>query len=140
MKIKDWTRPTALFLGRFQPWHQGHRAIVDQIFYKNDLSTPTERRTNRASQLVIMVRSPSATDPHTFEEIKEMIINDINLAYPHAYEVMEVPNITNIFFGRSIGFEMERIYLSDDLEPVENTTTTRVEKQHFNKDFWAGRQ
>jgi hypothetical protein len=87
-----------------------------------------------------MVRSPSATDPHTFEEIKEMIVNDINLAYPHAYEVMEVPNITNIFFGRSIGFEMERIYLSEDLEPVENTTTTRAEKQHFNKDFWAGRQ
>ena len=140
MKIQDWTRPTALFLGRFQPWHSGHRAIVDQIFYKNDSSTPSERRTNRASQLVIMVRSPSAADPHTFEEIKSMIIKDINTDYPRRYEVMEVPNITNIFFGRSIGFEVERIYLSEVLEPVENTTTTRAEKQHFNKDFWAGRQ
>jgi len=140
MKIADWSRNTALFLGRFQPWNSGHRAIVDQIFYKNDVATPIERRTSRAGQLAIMVRSPGANDPYTFEEIKKMIIDDINTTYPRMFEIMEVPNITNIFFGRSIGFEMERIYLSTDLEPVEKATTTRVEKQHFTKDFWAGRQ
>lgn len=139
MKIKDWTKPTALFIGRFQPWKKGHRSIVDEIFYKGDSSTSDRFRTSQAQQIIIMVRTPEKTDEYKFEDIQHAINEDLQLDYPNRFEVIEVPNITNVFVGRSIGFDMERIFLSDDLESVDDKTTTTLEAQHFNKEFWSGR-
>ncbi len=139
MSIEDWSRPTAQFLGRFQPWDPGHRAILDSMIYKGRIETPAMYRTSKAQQVVIMVRAPHKKDPYTFEQIKKTIEDDLKVDYPKMIEIIQVPNITNVFYGRTIGYDVERIHIDKDLEPLE-TKTTIAEKQHFNRDFWAGRQ
>ena len=137
----NWTRPTAQFLGRFQPWNEGHRAVFDEIMRKGDISTPDRYRTSRAQQCLIMVREmPLDEDnPLTFKEIKKIINNDLKLEYHNKYEIIKVPNITNVFYGRTVGFDVERIYLPEELESLE-AKKIRAEEQHYNRKFWAGRE
>jgi len=137
----NWTRPTAQFLGRFQPWNEGHRAVFDEIMRKGDISTPDRYRTSRAQQCLIMVREmPLDEDnPLTFKEIKKIINNDLKLEYHNKYEIIKVPNITNVFYGRTVGFDVERIYLPEELESLD-AKKIRAEEQHFSRKFWAGRE
>jgi len=137
----DWTKPTAQFLGRFQPWHEGHRAVFDEIMRKGDISTPGSDRTSRAQQCLIMVREMPLNEdnPLTFKEIKQIINNDLKLDYHNKYDIINVPNITNVFYGRTVGFDVERIHLPEELESIESTKI-RAEEQHFNRKFWAGRE
>ena len=137
----NWTRPTAQFLGRFQPWNEGHRAVFDEIMRKGDISTPDRYRTSRAQQCLIMVREmPLDEDnPLTFKEIKKIINNDLKLEYHNKYEIIKVPNITNVFYGRTVGFDVERIHLPEKLESLE-AQKIRAEEQHFSRKFWAGRE
>ena len=137
----DWTRPTAQFLGRFQPWKKGHRSIFDEIMRKGDVTTPERSRTSRAMQCVIMVRESHWADSIslTFEETKKMIINDLKLDYHGKFEVIQVPNITNIFYGRTVGYDVERIHLPSELESP-NTKKIRAENQYWNQKFWQGRE
>ena len=137
----DWTRPTAQFLGRFQPWNKGHRAIFDEIMRKGEVTTPDKYRTSRAMQCVIMVRQTYFDDftPLTFEEIKKMIISDLKLDYHGKFEIIQVPNITNIFYGRTVGYDVERIHLSSELESI-NAKKIRAENQYWNQKFWQGRE
>ena len=91
----DWTKNTALFIGRFQPWKKAHFEIVKQAMQRGDLATPTDRRTSNARQIMIMVRCVEVNDknPYTFRDIKKMITKDLSLEYPHRFEIIEVPNI-----------------------------------------------
>ena len=137
----DWAKPTAQFLGRFQPWNKGHRAIFDEIMRKGDVTTPEGYRTSRATQCVIMVREAHWADSIslTFEETKKMIISDLKLDYHGKFEVIQVPNITNIFYGRTVGYDVERIHLPLELESI-NAKKIRAENQYWNQKFWQGRE
>ena len=83
----DWTKPTAQFLGRFQPWNEGHRAVFDEIMRKGDVSTPDPYRTSRAQQCLIMVRQMPLDyfNPLTFKEVKQISKDDLRLYFPNKY-------------------------------------------------------
>jgi len=134
----DWSRNTGMMLGRFQPWNAGHRAMFEQIV---SLPYSNHRDKNKITprQVVIMVRH-QPNGKYTFDEIKEQIIKDLEPEYHDLYTVMLVPNITNVFMGRQVGFDVERIDLASDMEPVDNKLITSAELQYHDRRFWGGRQ
>lgn len=104
--ILDWKPDTVLMLGRYQPWHEGHKALYEEA-------------KSRASQVVIAVRhiqGMTEDNPFSFEEIKQFILNDI----PDAY-VIKVPNFTNIVYGRDVGYKIEQIDLPEDIQLISAT-------------------
>ena len=60
--------------------------------------------------------------------------------YGHAgkFIVLPVPNISDIFFGRTQGFDVHRIHLPSELEDTD-TDTTRAERAAFEHRFWKNR-
>ena len=108
---------------------------------KGDALTPDPYRTSRAQQCLIMVREMPLNEdnPLTFKEVKKIINNDLKLDYHNKYDIIKVPNITNVFYGRTVGFDVERIHLPEELESLE-AQKIRAEEQHFNRKFWAGRE
>ena len=32
----DWKKPTVQMLGRWQPWHDGHQALLKDVLQKQD--------------------------------------------------------------------------------------------------------
>ena len=123
----DRTKPTTQLLGRFQPWHRGHTELF-------------ERAIEHTGQVVIMLRETeeSETDPLTFEERKAIIIRHLaERGYEHKifYELISVPNITHITYGRNVGYKIEKEELGEELEKISGTE----ERTTFStlRDYWT---
>jgi len=106
---------TALIIGRWQPWHEGHREL-----FKAALS--------RAERVAIGVRATHDTDqknPFSFEEVKKFIDEDLKKDYSGKYVVVELPNITDVIYGRDVGYNVEKITFEDEVEKISATNVRK---------------
>jgi hypothetical protein len=109
--IFNWQKETALMLGRYQPWHAGHRALF-------------ERALTKTGQVVIQVRDCQGwnnSNPFDFSQISSMIRRDLDPFYQGQYQVITVPNITEIVYGRDVGYRITQEMLSDEIHSISAT-------------------
>lgn len=112
----DWRKETTLLLGRYQPWHAGHRALF-------------ERAIAKTGQVIIQIRDCQGwnnSNPFAFEEVKSFIRRDLDPLYQGQYEIMLVPNIVNITYGRSVGYKIEQEEFD---ESITNISATAIRKR-----------
>jgi adenylylsulfate kinase len=100
--VFDPKRPTALFLGRYQPFHDGHRALILEGI----------RRVGQACIAVRDTQGNGAKDPFPFFEVKARIEAGLS-DMAGRYLVVPLPNITHIFYGRDVGYSIERLHLGE---------------------------
>ena len=113
--IFDAKKPTALFIGRYQPFHDGHRALIIEGL-------------RRVGQACIAVRNTQGIDdknPFEFEHVRARIEHGLR-EFEGRFVVVPLPNITTVFYGRDIGYAIERIDL--DLS-IENISATEVRRK-----------
>ncbi len=113
--VFDPKAPTALFIGRYQPFHDGHRALVLEGIA-------------RVGQACIAVRDTGGLDaanPFDFQAVKARI--DVAMADQRGrYMVTPLPNVTHVFYGRDVGYAVERIDLVPDLQDISATGVRRL--------------
>ena len=105
----DCNRPTAMMLGRWQPWHQGHQELFKKALEKT-------------GQVIIMIRSmPNSKDnPFDIKKVEQNIKEALE-SYHGMYEIIVVPNITNICYGRGVGYKIEEIELPKKIQAISAT-------------------
>ncbi len=106
--LHDWSAPTTLMLGRYQPWHEGHHALYKEAG-------------NRTEQVLLGVRNTyntSEKDPLKFDQVKEYIAKD---EFMDGALVLRLPNITNIVYGRDVGYKIEQVDLGADIHAISAT-------------------
>ena len=105
----DNRHPTAQMLGRWQPWHAGHQKLFEEILKKT-------------GQVNIMVRDVKGVDdnPFEFETVKNNILEALK-GYENRIQISLVPNITNICYGRGVGYKIEEIELSKEIQEISAT-------------------
>jgi nicotinamide mononucleotide adenylyltransferase len=105
----DYNKPTAQMLGRWQPFHDGHLELFKKILEKT-------------GQVIIMVRDMPQTDnnPFVFEDIKKRIEEKLK-DYVGQFDVIKVPNITNICYGRDVGYKIEEVVLPKEIQEISAT-------------------
>ena len=106
----DNKKPTAQMLGRWQPFHDGHYALFQEIIKKT-------------GQVCIQIRDVQGVDdnPFDFETVKKNIEDKLNPEFKERFKVMLVPNITNICYGRGVGYKIEEIELSKEIQESSAT-------------------
>ena len=116
----DWNKPTSQMLGRWQPWHKGHRELFKKC---HEIS----------GQVSIMIRDvpvdteanarvPGQDDnPFDFETVKKNIEEKLNPEFEGRFKIMLVPNITNICYGRGVGYKIEEIVLPEEIQKISAT-------------------
>jgi hypothetical protein len=74
-----------------------------------------------------MVRSMPQTDnnPFVFEDIKKRIEEKLQ-DYKGQFDVIKVPNITNICYGRDVGYKIEEIVLPKEIQEI---SATKIRKE-----------
>jgi hypothetical protein len=90
----DWKKETVQMLGRWQPWHAGHRALFERLIA-------------RTGQVVIQVRDVQgwqSSNPFAIDQVKHAIKRDLDPLYQGQYEIQIVPNIVHIGWGRGVGY------------------------------------
>ena len=110
----DWQKPTVQMLGRWQPWHKGHRALF-------------ERAIAKTGQVAIMVRNCNdEKNPFSFSDVEERIRRDLDSEYNNRYIVCLVPNIVNITYGRDVGYKIEQETFD---ESISSISATKIRKE-----------
>jgi hypothetical protein len=115
----DNKKPTAQMLGRWQPFHDGHYALFEEMIKKT-------------GQVCIQVRDVQGVDdnPFNFDVVKKNIEEKIAANYKNRFKVILVPNITNICYGRGVGYKIQEIVLP---EKIQKISATKIRKNMRDK-------
>ena len=125
----DPKKPTVQMLGRWQPFHDGHLALFKEALKKT-------------GQVCIMVRDTGGTDdsnPFDFDFVKEKIEEALLPEYEGKFMVQLVPNITNISYGRGVGYAIEEIVLPEEIQKI-SATGIRAKMKEIGKDILAAHE
>jgi hypothetical protein len=112
----NWQKETVQMLGRWQPWHKGHRALF-------------ERAIAKTGQVVIQIRDCQGwqgSNPFAIDQVKDYIRRDLDPLYQGQYEIQVVPNIVNITYGRDVGYKIEQEVLDDATHSI---SATKIRKE-----------
>ena len=107
----NWQQETVQMLGRWQPWHAGHRALF-------------ERALSKTGQVCIMIRDCQGwndSNPFALDQVKNFIRRDLDPLYQGQYEIIVVPNIVNITYGRDVGYKIEQEVFDDNIHSISAT-------------------
>ena len=109
--VFDWQKETVQMLGRWQPWHTGHRALFERLLVKT-------------GQVVIQVRDVQGwqgSNPFAIDQVKRFIRRDLDPLYQGQYEIQVVPNIVHIGWGRGVGYTSGEETFDDATHAVSAT-------------------
>jgi hypothetical protein len=112
----DWQKETVQMLGRWQPWHEGHRALFERLIAKT-------------GQVVIQVRDVQGwqgSNPFAIEQVKSFIKRDLDPVYQGQYEIQVVPNIVHIGWGRGVGYTSGEETFDDAITDI---SATKIRKE-----------
>ena len=109
----DWKKPTVQMLGRWQPWHEGHTELFKRAFSKT-------------GQVCIMIRDMQTNEnnPLAGGQVSEIIQSTLEtqgFTYNQEYVIISVPNITNITYGRDVGYTITQEKLDKEIESISAT-------------------
>jgi len=109
--VFNWQKETVQQLGRWQPWHAGHRALFERLL-------------QRTGQVCIMVRDCQGwndSNPFNFDQVKNAIRRDLDPLYQGQYEIILVPNIVHIGWGRGVGYTSGEEIFDEEITKISGT-------------------
>ena len=131
----DFQKPTTQMLGRWQPWHDGHTELF-------------KRALAETGQVIIMVRDVGGVvgqdagggrtakqddNPFDFHEVHANIekgLREAGFALDKEYQIMKVPNIVDISYGRGVGYTFTEHDLGKE---VHNISATKIRAEMRSK-------
>jgi hypothetical protein len=114
--VFDWQKETVQMLGRWQPWHAGHRALFERLLA-------------RTGQVVIQIRDVQGwqdSNPFAVDQVKGFIRRDLDMLYQGQYEIQVVPNIVHIGWGRGVGYSAGEESFD---EAITDISATKIRKE-----------
>tara|TARA_Y100001958_G_C20727642_1_gene222010 strand:+ start:55 stop:384 length:330 start_codon:yes stop_codon:yes gene_type:complete len=109
-----------MFIGRWQPWHNGHRWLIDQ-------------RLKEGKNILICVREVSKDDnnPYNPTEVKQNVEKELkDLVDSKRVKVIIIPDIESINYGRGVGYEIIEHTPPQDIGDI---SATKIRKKLFGK-------
>ena len=110
----------SMFIGRWQPWHSGHRWLIDQ-------------RLKEGKNVLICIREVSKNDKNPYNplEVKENIEKELeNLVNNNTVKVIIIPDIESVNYGRGVGYDIIEHIPPDDISKI---SATKIRKKLFQK-------
>lgn len=99
-----------LFIGRFQPFHAGHAAVIEQL-------------QEEKLEVVVAIRNTTLSEdnPFTVEERRTLI----NSKFSNV-EIIVIPDIDVVAHGRKPGWKLKEVKLDKSLERISGTDIRRA--------------
>lgn len=106
----------SMFVGRWQPLHEGHRWLFNQALSEN-------------KNILICIRDmePDEKNPYTSEQVKNTIEDYYKeLIEEDIVKIIIIPDIESINYGRGVGYD-----IIEHIPPVEinNISATKIREK-----------
>ena len=114
----------AMFIGRWQPWHEGHRWLIDQAL-------------NEGKKVVLCIRDvpKSEKNPWSSYEIMLNLTNELqDLIDDGKLRLLIIPDIESVNFGRGVGYEINEFIPPKDIGGISATGIRNSIKN--GDDYW----
>ena len=101
----------SMFIGRWQPWHQGHRWLIDQ-------------RLNQGKNVLICIRDvePSEKQPWTAQEVLVNVSKELDDSIQEGrIKIIIIPDIESINYGRGVGYDVIEHIPPEDIKEISAT-------------------
>lgn len=128
----DWKKETVQMLGRWQPWHAGHRALFERLLEKT-------------GQVIIQIRDVQGwqgSNPFAINEVGRFIRKDLDPLYQGQYEIQVVPNIVHIGWGRGVGYTSGEETFDESITSISATNIRKemnLDKSNIRKEMNLGK-
>ncbi len=110
----------SMFIGRWQPWHKGHRWLIDQ-------------RLSEGKNVLICVREVGQDDqnPYNPTDVKNNVEKELkDLIAAKRVKVIIIPDIESVNYGRGVGYDIiEHVPPSE----IGQISATKIRKKLFSK-------
>jgi len=86
----------SMFIGRWQPWHPGHRWLIDQ-------------RLSMGKRVLLCVRDVPVDEQNPFptEKVVENLNRDLkDLIDSGMLKILVIPDIESVNYGRGVGYDI----------------------------------
>jgi adenylylsulfate kinase len=113
----SWKKKTSVYIGRFQPFHDGHK----QIFLEGLKSS------NQVCILVMDSQGIDNKNPFNFKYVEKKIHQALK-KYKNQYIIIKIPVIKELIYGRKVGYKIKKIKLSKKIEKI---SATKIRKEMF---------
>ena len=115
-KSSDSDVKYSMYIGRWQPWHQGHRWLIDQ-------------RLDDGKNVLICIRDiePDEKNPWTSKEVEANLQIELkDLVEQGRVKIITIPDIESINIGRGVGYDIiEHV----PPEEIRDVSATNIRKQ-----------
>lgn len=108
-KGRHMSKSSSLFVGRWQPFHAGHRALIETVLKKG-------------KPIVVAIRDTELNpeNPYTTSERWNMIQKGLK-KYGELVKIIVIPDIDEICYGRNVGYKIREIELSSEKQKISGT-------------------
>ena len=110
----------SLFIGRWQPWHDGHRWLIDQ-------------QLNKSKNVWLAIRDvpTDKNNPYTPREVLDNLTKELSdLIQEGRIMISIIPDIDSVNYGRGVGYE-----IIEHVPPTEikEISATKIREQLRNE-------
>jgi len=106
-----------MFIGRWQPWHKGHKWLIEQ-------------RLKEGKNILICIQDviPDKNNPFTSEEVYDMLSRElVDYIRVEQVKLMIIPAIESVNYGREVGYE---IIEHTPPEEIGEISATKIREQY----------
>jgi cytidyltransferase-like protein len=115
MKKKfNWKKKTAIYIGRFQPFHEGHKKLFLNALKKN----------GQVAILVMDSYKVNTKNPFKFEKVKKKIESCLK-KYKENYIIIKTPVVSEVIYGRKVGYKFRKVKVPKKIEKISATKIRR---------------
>ena len=110
----------SMFIGRWQPWHDGHRWLIDQ-------------RLNEGKNVLICIREVNKDDKNPYDplDVKINLEKELkDLISSQKVKVIIIPDIESVNYGRGVRYD-----IIEHVPPqnIGDISATKIRKKLFGK-------
>jgi len=110
---------SSLFIGRWQPFHNGHKTLIETVLKKG-------------KPVIIAIRDTkiSESNPFTTFERWSMIQKSL-IKYGNLVKIVVIPDIDEVCYGRDVGYSVRKIDLDKEIENISGTKIRALNSPPF---------
>ena len=114
-EMSNKKKKTSIFIGRFQPFHKGHKNL-----FLNAL-----KKSGQVAILVMDSYNVNKKNPFKFNFVKKKIIKELK-NYKNKFIIIKIPVVKEVVYGRAVGYKIRKVKLTKKIEKISATRIRKI--------------